>query len=108
MDGNKKADIRLLIVLIVTALIGFSHLLICGVFVGIFITSYIFVTVGGILMIWFAYSAAKWHNKRHAFLHERDGEGGEPSSWGIIRLKVSGWVLYLLGLFEAFLPLIIS
>ena len=109
MDGNKKANIRLLITLIITALIGGAHILFCGVDGAIaLLGAYVVTTAIGIPMIWFSYSMAKWHNKRHAFLHERDSSGGEPSDWGLIRMKISGWIMYSLGLFLSLLPLIIG
>ena len=109
MDGNKKANIRFLVVLIITALIGGAHILLCGVDGAVvMITAYIVAMAGAIPMIWFSYSAAKWHNKRHAYLHERDVGGGEPSEWGILRMKISGWSLYLVGLLLSLLPLILK
>lgn len=107
MDGNKNANVKLLVVLIITALIGGAHILLCGGDGAVaMISAYIVAMACAIPMIWFSYSAAKWHNKRHAYLHERDGGGGEPSEWGILRMKISGWSLYIIGLFVSLLPLI--
>ena len=110
MDGNRNANIRCLIVLIITAVIGGVNLLLCGVkgSLALFGT-YVLAMVVSIPMIWFSYSMAKWHNKRHAYLHERDGAGdGEPSDWGIIRIKIEGWSLYIVGLILSALPILIG
>ncbi len=110
MDGNRKANVRCLIVLMITAVIGGVNLLLCGVkgAVALFWV-YVLAMVVSIPMIWFSYSAAKWHNKRHAYLHERDSAGGgEPSDWGIIRKKIEGWSLYIVGLILSLLPILIG
>ena len=63
-------------------------------------------TLLSIPLIYFAYSLAKRHNKMHAFWHERDQSGGEPTEWSIIRNKISGWFLFGVGMFLAVIPLL--
>lgn len=108
MDKEKRANIRLLILMSITAVLGGVHILFCGVQEVIFIVAYAFCMITSIPWIWFSYSLAKRHNQRHAYYHERDQVGGEPSEWGILRVKIEGWILYGVGLFLSFVPLILG
>ena len=41
---------------------------------------------------------AKWHNQRHARFHVKGGVAGEPSAWLLLRVRIEGWSLILVGL----------
>ena len=103
MNENKKNLLTILGMILTTAL-GTVNLVIEGVFE--FILPLWGCTILSIFMIYFAYTTAKWHNKRHAFWHERDQAGGEPSALSIFLNKLSGWFLFALGMFLALLPIL--
>ena len=109
MKSDKKKNIWLLVLLIVTQIVGEVHLHLCEVpektkFIGTFF----FATTLGIIISWFSYWLSKRHNFWHKIFHQRDDDGGiEPSEIYIIATKVGGWFLYAVGLFMALLPLML-
>ncbi|MBQ8295306.1 MAG: hypothetical protein IJX87_02600 [Clostridia bacterium] len=101
MDDKKRNKIFLLFLILAEGL---------GIVCNIFNEAYIFIPLSlaascmGIVIIYFAYGLAKGHNRTHAFWHERDNNGGEPSDWSISRYKIRGWALYIMALLMAFVP----
>ncbi len=100
MDKKRK-DKKLLLFMILTTAIGGINILLKKAYVILF--PYLLLAVTAILSIYYAYAFSKWHNKRHAYYHERDGKGGEPSEWFIFGNKIGGWLSFGAALFLSLL-----
>ena len=98
----KTKNLITILAMILTTALGTINLIIEGIFE--LILPLWGCTIVSILMIYFAYTLAKGHNKRHAFWHERDQSGGEPTELSIILNKLSGWFLFGVGMFLAVFP----
>ncbi len=103
MSENKKNFITILGMLL-TAVFGTVNLILESVFV--LILPLWLCTIISIPMIYFAYPAARWHNIRHTFWHERGTRTvGEPSELSILLYKLSGWFLFGVGMIGSSFPI---
>ena len=100
----KKKNLITILAMILTTALGTINLIIEGLFE--LILPLWGCTLLSIPMIYFAYTTAKWHNKKHAFWHERDQAGGEPTELSIFFNKLSGWFLFGVGMFLAVFPML--
>jgi fatty acid desaturase len=103
---EKYKDRKLLVFMTITVVVGFVRLMIERAYV--FILPYILSSLMGVLCTYFGYALAKGHNRRHAFWHERDSQGGEPSEFAICWGKLGGWACFGLALFLSLLSGIVG
>ncbi len=100
MDKKKK-DIKLLIFLCITAVVGLINLILNGNRVLIF--AYV-VAMSIIPVIYFNYSLCKWENRWENRWKEKNPGTGEPSELRLSVAKIGEWIIFVIGLILALIP----
>ena len=99
--SKKKKDIKLLIVLCLTAVFGLIHLLLNGNKVLVF--AYL-ACMCVIPILYFNYSLCKWGIRWENMWKEKNPGSGEPSEYWLARTKIGAWVIFILGMILALIP----
>lgn len=103
MDKDKKKkDIRLVLALCVTAVLGALNMVIHRHFA--LLACYIPIMLLSIPLLYFNYSVAKIANRKYSFFNERNRGDGEPSDFRLAVNKTVFWGLYIVALILALLP----
>ena len=100
MDKKKK-DLKLLVVLCVTAVVGLINILLNGNKELIF--SYV-ACMCMISVLYFNYSLCKWENRWRNYWREKTPGTGEPTEWWLTISKIGEWCTFVLGLILALIP----
>ena len=99
--NKKKKDVKLLIVLCVTAVLGFIHLLLNGNRALVF--PYL-ACMCVIPILYFSYSLCKWGIRWENMWQEKNPGSGEPSEYWLARAKIGEWAIFILGMILALIP----
>jgi hypothetical protein len=101
MDKKKK-DLKLVLALIVTAIIGLVHMIFNGNKELLF--AYVLLVIFAIPVTYFSYSLGKMGNRWENIWKEKNPGSGEPSSWLVISTKASGWFAFICAMVFALIP----
>ena len=101
MDKKKK-DLKLVLLLIVTAVVGLIHLIFNGN--KELIPAYLLLVVVAIPVSYFSYSLGKWRNRWENIWTEKNPSDGEPSEWLVIVGKIGGWFMFICAMIIALIP----
>lgn len=101
MDKKKK-DLKLLLFLIITAIVGLIHLIVNGN--RALILAYVLSAVFAISTTYFSYSLGKWANRWENTWKEKNPGDGEPSAWLVISTKIGGWFFFICAMILALIP----
>lgn len=99
---NKK-DRTFLICQIIVAIVGLVVMIINSRFT--FMWAYIVCMLCSIPAIYFNYTLCKFENRWHARWNERNPCGGEPSLFLMYSNKIAEWMIFILALILALLPI---
>ena len=100
--SKKKKDLRLVLLLIFTAIVGLIHLLVNGN--KELLAAYIGFAVVGMISIYFAYSLSRFKNRRENYWKEKNPGDGEPTDILIVMVKFGGWVMFVIAMIFALIP----
>ena len=101
MDKKKK-DLKLILVLIITAIVGLIHIIINGN--KELLLAYVLLVVFAIPTTYFSYSLGKWENCWDNIWKEKNPGDGEPSKWLIVTGKIGGWFAFICAMVFALIP----
>ena len=101
MDKKKK-DLKLILVLIITAIVGLIHIIINGN--KELLLAYVLLVVFAIPTTYFSYSLGKWENYWDNIWKEKNPGDGEPSKWLIVTGKIGGWFAFICAMVFALIP----
>ncbi len=101
-DQDKKKNIRLVLFMCLTTLVGAVNILLNRNF--ILLLPCLFLPAISIPCLYFNYSLCKWENRWHSLWNERNACDGEPSDWRLTMGKFGGWALFIIALVLALIP----
>ena len=100
---EKKKNIRFLICQIAVALIGLAWKIYRGAFSLLWI--YVLFMTFAVIAMYFNYSLCKLENRMRSRFYDRTPHDGEPSDFRLVVGKVAEWMLFIMMLVVALLPI---